>query len=998
MKTCDRYNISLRQAYSLFNWLALTVGLLWISVSNAQEEINCPSYSYTLSDQAAVDALGQEVCNKIRGDLTIDESSAGAITTLDPLVNLIKVDGSLVVRTNSALKYIDGLVNIRDVGNNVVITSNGALLDSLGLSRLEQIGGSLTIQDNDALEYLDGFASLSSIGSSLTVSSNAELKNIDGLSSLLAIPQNLTISGNGSLGNIDGLVNVTTVTGSLAIENLEGIRNLDGLGSLVSTGSLILRSNASLADISGLSSLETVDSGLTISSNPSLTDIPGMTKLTTLSSFTVSSNSSLQYLSGLRSISALPSGLTIDNNDALIMVTGLRSLESSGDVQIVGNARLAHLDGLRALRSINDYLGIYSNGALDRCEAFAGVLGWGSNDVGVSSTNITSNSTGCNSQYEVLSSVQGPTQPVVTSGQTEGRQYYLSVTPSENRDKLYPVTNYDLSCDGAIEALSDTVSAPLLDNVSVTRTLRARSAQQLGAIAVDVDISHSDMSDVSFSITSPAGTTVKLWNLQTGDEDGLEGAFIEGTFLLETDGEEDVNGCSLAANDCKLIAFSPGWGDERGVFEVRYDTQAERWTFERDLGSTRSINWRFGATKLGSDYYVLGNPNNSRSPRGLYKFSDLSSTPTTITNQLRSLNGDQNPNAITNDGANLYVWFKNGEVNRVSPVTGSSSALTNINQNGSSGLTFDWENQRLIAGTGEGIFYTVAIDSGSVRQLGNLNTGRTNALAFVGNGRVITAGVSSGYAYLVDLERLIVEKTLISGTYTSGQSVGGYGESHLIALANTVVDGRTSELSLTPDEPLSPLIGESMSGKWQFTIEDVSVGPIVREGRLNSWGVRLKEVISDQALPFSNPIPVKGLTQGQSYSCSIAPVTALGESARSATFNLDYPYFVPTAPSIVGTDYEEGAIILTVSVGDDGGDAIRNYQASCVGGGETRTSSSSTSVIRVEGLRDDTAYVCTVTATNGEGVSDSSQPSEAIVPEALPGGLPIWLLYEATRP
>ena len=100
----------------------------------------------------------------------------------------------------------------------------------------------------------------------------------------------------------------------------------------------------------------------------------------------------------------------------------------------------------------------------------------------------------------------------------------------------------------------------------------------------------------------------------------------------------------------------------------------------------------------------------------------------------------------------------------------------------------------------------------------------------------------------------------------------------------------------------------------------------------------------------------------------------------------------------MGTDYEEGAIFLTVSVGDDGGDAIRNYQASCVGGGETRTSSSSTSVIRVEGLRDDTAYVCTVTATNGEGVSDSSQPSEAIVPEALPGSLPIWLLYEATRP
>ena len=985
---------------SLSIWLAF-----WAIDSLGQATINCPSYNYTLSNQDAVNALGAELCNRVQGSLTIDESSSGGITTLDPLADLIEIGGSLTVRTNSTLKFIDGLANITNVGGSVSITDNQQLQDILGLTNLALISGSLTINNNDALGNLGGLASLAEVGGGVTISGNEALVQIDGLAGINEVNGNLQISQNPSLANIDGLVNVAAVDGTLTISLNASIRNLDGLGALTSAQNITLTQNDKLDDLTGLDNLSVVNGLFAIGQNATLRYVAPLARLATLGELSIYENSALQYVSGINNVTSLPSGLRISNNPSLVGVSGLTKLESASFINIYSNDRLAYLDGMRKLESVGSGEGslyIVGNGALGRCEALVRVLGWGSNPMNVGSVSIYSNAEGCNSQYQVLASVQGPTQPSVTGSQVSGRQFFLTTVPSENRDQLYPITGYELSCDGAIETLSDDVSAPLLDNVSVSRSLRARSTQALGAIAVDVDITHSDMTDVSFSITSPAGTTIKLWDLQIGDKEGLQGAFIEGAFFLETDGEEDVNGCSLAVNDCKLIAFSPGWGDERGVFEVRYDTQAESWIFERNLGSTRGINRRFGATQLGSDYYVLGNPSDESSPRGLYKFSDLSGLPTTITSQLVSSNGDQRPNAITNDGTNLYVWFKNGEINRVEPATGRTAALVNVEQGGGVGLTYDWERSRLIASSGESggpkTFYAIAIAEGEVTTLLSRSTAFTvQGLAYVGDGKVVTASTyGAGYSQLVDLVTGTV-KLLTNGNYTDGNSVGGGGETNLISLVNQTVSGRITETGLAPAEAMTPLIGEPMAGDWQFTIEDVSEGPIVREGILNSWGLRLKEVISNKALPFANPVPVSDLTRGQSYACSLSPVTALGASARSETFTVNYPYVVPSAPVILNTDYEEGLITLTVSVGDDGGNAIRNYEASCTGGGTTVTAQSSSPEITVAGLQDDVAYVCHVVATNGVGASGASASTEPIVPEALATGLPIWLLYQATQ-
>ena len=48
-------------------------------------------------------------------------------------------------------------------------------------------------------------------------------------------------------------------------------------------------------------------------------------------------------------------------------------------------------------------------------------------------------------------------------------------------------------------------------------------------------------------------------------------------------------------------------------------------------------------------------------------------------------------------------------------------------------------------------------------------------------------------------------------------------------------------------------------------------------------------------------------------------------------------------------------------------------------------------------LTNETAYTCTVTATNAMGTSAASSATASITPEEVATGLPIWLLYQATQ-
>ena len=222
----------------------------------------------------------------------------------------------------------------------------------------------------------------------------------------------------------------------------------------------------------------------------------------------------------------------------------------------------------------------------------------------------------------------------------------------------------------------------------------------------------------------------------------------------------------------------------------------------------------------------------------------------------------------------------------------------------------------------------------------------------------------------------------------------------LVLWDQTYADGAEIEgtfpIDLNPVTAFDNILTENLDGQWRIGIEDQAVGPIVREGELIFWGLRIYESGTFFGGP-SSPIEVVGLGRGRDYTCTVAPETALGVGPVSPPYTANVPYELPTTPVIRSADHEDETIRLIVSVGDDGGAAITGYTATCTDGTNTYTGTSTSSPITVSGLTNDVAYTCTVTATNSVGTSSASAATDPITPEATAIGLPIWLLYQATQ-
>jgi hypothetical protein len=68
-----------------------------------------------------------------------------------------------------------------------------------------------------------------------------------------------------------------------------------------------------------------------------------------------------------------------------------------------------------------------------------------------------------------------------------------------------------------------------------------------------------------------------------------------------------------------------------------------------------------------------------------------------------------------------------------------------------------------------------------------------------------------------------------------------------------------------------------------------------------------------------------------------------------------------------------------------------------IGTGGGVSASGDSSPITVAGLTNGQAYSCTVTATNSVDTSSASSAVSGTPEEFTPSGLPVWLLYEATK-
>ena len=119
--------------------------------------------------------------------------------------------------------------------------------------------------------------------------------------------------------------------------------------------------------------------------------------------------------------------------------------------------------------------------------------------------------------------------------------------------------------------------------------------------------------------------------------------------------------------------------------------------------------------------------------------------------------------------------------------------------------------------------------------------------------------------------------------------------------------------------------------------------------------------------------------------------------ANVMTYYRDVFNNTPSAPSVTNVAIADEAIQVYFSAGASGGLAITGYTATCSDGVSSFQASGTSSPITVSGLTNGVSYTCSVVATNPDGSSASSVSSDPVSPEATLDGLPIWLLYEASK-
>ena len=140
----------------------------------------------------------------------------------------------------------------------------------------------------------------------------------------------------------------------------------------------------------------------------------------------------------------------------------------------------------------------------------------------------------------------------------------------------------------------------------------------------------------------------------------------------------------------------------------------------------------------------------------------------------------------------------------------------------------------------------------------------------------------------------------------------------------------------------------------------------------------------------SSPLTVTGLTNGDSYTFTVTATNGAGTGPASSPSNAVVPATVPGAPTgATATGGNTDASVAFTVPGSDGGSTIASYKVTATdsttagNGGQTATGTSSP--LTVTGLTNGDSYTFTVTATNGAGTGPASSPSNAVVPNTVPG-------------
>jgi titin len=131
----------------------------------------------------------------------------------------------------------------------------------------------------------------------------------------------------------------------------------------------------------------------------------------------------------------------------------------------------------------------------------------------------------------------------------------------------------------------------------------------------------------------------------------------------------------------------------------------------------------------------------------------------------------------------------------------------------------------------------------------------------------------------------------------------------------------------------------------------------------------------------TSPITVGSLSNGKTYSCTVAATNSFGNSFDSNASSNFTAATVPAAPTIGAKSLISNGVSVGFSANGNGSDAITSFTATCVSsdGGTTQSGSGASSPVTVNNLTNGKTYTCTVVATNGIGDSAASAATSSFV-------------------
>jgi hypothetical protein len=126
---------------------------------------------------------------------------------------------------------------------------------------------------------------------------------------------------------------------------------------------------------------------------------------------------------------------------------------------------------------------------------------------------------------------------------------------------------------------------------------------------------------------------------------------------------------------------------------------------------------------------------------------------------------------------------------------------------------------------------------------------------------------------------------------------------------------------------------------------------------------------------------ITGLTNGTTYTCSVAAMNSAGTGASSSSVTVTPKATLPGAPTGLTATAGNGKAGFTwTAPSSDGGATITGYRVTCSPSGTVTTSGTRATIT---GLTNGTTYTCRVTAKNSAGTGASSS-SVTVTPKAPP--------------